>query len=70
MSETIKITVNGSAEEVPKKSTLAVLIDRFRVKDPGLVVELNGQIVFPQQYASTSVSENDRIEFIHCGFAG
>jgi sulfur carrier protein ThiS len=38
--------------------------------DPGLVVEHNGRLVFPQQYATTTVSEDDRVEFFHCGFAG
>ena len=70
MQHTIFITVNGSEEFVSGGATVADLIERHRQADPGLVVELNGELVFPQRYASTTVSDKDRIEFINCGFCG
>ena len=70
MGHTIAITVNGSEELVSGGATVADLIDHYRQADPGLVVELNGELVFPQRYESTVVSDKDRIEFINCGFCG
>jgi sulfur carrier protein len=57
-------------EEVPEGVTLAFLIERFQEKDPALIVELNGRFVFPKQYSATTVSPNDRVEFINPDFGG
>jgi len=66
----ITITVNGSHTDVTDGATIEILIAQFRVADPGLVVEHNGGLVFPQQYAATAVSAGDRVEFVNCGFSG
>jgi len=70
MSILIRITVNGLPEEVPSSSTIVDLIVRFQEVDRDLIVEHNGRFVFPQDYASTRVAPNDRVEFIHPNFGG
>ena len=70
MGRTIRIIVNGMSEEVPENTTLSFLIEHFREADPALIVEHNGRFVYPQQYNVTTVSENDRVEFIHPDFGG
>jgi thiamine biosynthesis protein ThiS len=70
MSILIRITVNGLPEEVSPSATLAYLIGLFREMDRDLIVEHNGRFVFPQDYASTRVAPNDRVEFIHPNFGG
>lgn len=70
MSSRIRITVNGLPEEVSPSATLSDLIDLFREMDRDLIVEHNGRFVFPQNYASTRVAPNDRVEFIHPNFGG
>jgi thiamine biosynthesis protein ThiS len=70
MKATIRITVNGLTEEVPSSATLADLINLFREMDRDLIVEHNGRFVFHQDYASTQVAPNDRVEFIHPNFGG
>jgi len=67
---TIRIIVNGMMEEVPEGATLAFLIERFQEKDPALIVEHNNRFVFPKQYSTTTVSANDRVEFINPDFGG
>jgi len=67
---TIHIIVNGMEEEVPEGVTLALLIERFQEKDPALIVEHNGRFGFPKQYSTTTVSPNDRVEFINPDFGG
>jgi len=70
MSAFIRITVNGLPETVPPSATIAGLIDLFREMDRDLIVEHNGRFVFPQNYASTAVAPDDRVEFIHPNFGG
>lgn len=70
MRKTISIFVNGFAEEVPEGATLALLIEHFQEKDPVLIVEHNGRFVFPRNYSATTLSPNDRVEFINPDFGG
>lgn len=70
MGTMISVTVNGFAEKVPEGATLAFLIEYFKELDPDLIVEHNGRFVFPGQYATTMVSENDRVEFINPNIGG
>lgn len=70
MNDPIRITVNGMPEDVPPSATLAALIEIFNEMDRDLIVEHNGRFVFPQDYATTRVSSNDRVEFIHPNFGG
>jgi thiamine biosynthesis protein ThiS len=70
VGRTIRITVNGMDEEVPEDATLAVLIEHFQEMEPALIVEHNGRFVFPRQYGTTKVSQDDRVEFIHPDFGG
>jgi thiamine biosynthesis protein ThiS len=70
MNTAIRITVNGLPEDVPPSATLADLIEIFREMDRDLIVEHNGRFIFPQNYASTRVAADDRVEFIHPNFGG
>ena len=70
MNRTITIMVNGSHKEVPEEATLAFLIELFQEMEPGLIASLNGRMISPQKYAATTISENDKVNFIHCGFSG
>ena len=70
MGRTIRITVNGMSEEVPENATLAFLIEHFKEADPALIVEHNGQFIYPRHYVATTVTDNDRVEFIHPDFGG
>ncbi len=70
MNDAIEIIVNGMKEEVPAKSRIADLIERFGEEDPDLIVEYNGRFVFAQEYAALTVSAGDRLEFINPNFGG
>ena len=66
----IEITVNGLKEKIPEQSTIAVLIGFFNEDDAHLIVEHNGQFVYPQNYATTVVTAGDKIEFLNPNFGG
>ena len=66
----IEITVNGRNEEIAERANIDQLIDLFKHRDEHLIVEHNGQFVFPQKYATTLVASGDHLEFIHPDFGG
>lgn len=70
MGRTVRVTINGMSEEVPESATIAFLIEQYREMDPALIVEHNGRYVYPRQYGAVTVSQDDRVEFIHADFGG
>jgi len=70
MSKYVDVIVNGFKEKVPEKASISFLITHFKEGDVDLIVEHNGQFVYPQKYAAATVSEGDRIEFINPNFGG
>jgi thiamine biosynthesis protein ThiS len=71
MNANVQVYVNGDPEQVPERSTIALLIARFEGDiEKHIIVERNGCCVYPQEYATTVVSPGDRIEFIHPAFGG
>jgi thiamine biosynthesis protein ThiS len=66
----IEIIVNGLKEKVLKNTSIAQLIEDFKEYDAHLIVERNGQFVYPQKYATTIVVSGDRIEFLNPNFGG
>jgi thiamine biosynthesis protein ThiS len=66
----VQIVVNGLKESVPGDSTIASLIALFGEEDGHLIVEHNGQFVYPQKYGEIHVRDGDRIEFINPNFGG
>ena len=70
MGRRIRIILNGFPETVPENTTISDLIDRFEENDGDLIVEHNGQFVYPQKYAVVTASEGDRVEFINPNFGG
>jgi thiamine biosynthesis protein ThiS len=70
MADQISIIVNGFTESVVRGATIAFLIEHFNEIDPDLIVELNGVFVYPLDYGSTVVEENDTVELIHPHFGG
>jgi thiamine biosynthesis protein ThiS len=70
MNEEINISVNGLKEKVPANVTISYLIAYFEEDDVHLIVEHNGQFLYPQKYATTVVMNGDIIEFINPNFGG
>ncbi len=70
MSKYVDVIINGFKEKVPEKASISFLITHFKEGDTDLIVEHNGQFVYPQKYAGAAVSEGDRIEFINPNFGG
>ena len=60
----IKITVNGSPQEVPSGLTIPALLERIAIGSAGVAVELNRRIVRKPDWPSTTVQDGDTIEVV------
>lgn len=63
----MRLTVNGSEQIAEDRVTVATLVDRVAParKARGTAVAVNGEVIPKRQWASTMLSEGDRIEVLH-----
>lgn len=63
----MQITINGEAEQFSLTSlNITKLLELKNVESPDMVsVQLNGEIVDREQYESTSVNDNDELDFLY-----
>ncbi len=60
------VSVNGKEETVDEGLTISQLLKKQAVKMPEMVsVELNGDILDRDAFASTQVQANDQVEFLY-----
>ena len=62
----MQITANGKPAEVTGGITVAELLREQKVATPEYVsVELNGEIIAREDFATTVVFEGDKVEFLY-----
>jgi sulfur carrier protein len=62
----MKLLINGNPEAVSKPLTIRELLDEKRVADPDMVtVELNGNILRREDFATVKVKKGDAVEFLY-----
>lgn len=61
----MKLTVNGTAYELPAPLSVAALLDRLGLPDGKIAVEHNLEIVAKSHYATHMLADGDRIEIVH-----
>lgn len=62
----MKITVNGEEKNIEKELTVIEILKEFDVADPDMVsVQLNGEFVGKEDYGTTTIKENDEIDFLY-----
>ncbi|MDA3916131.1 MAG: MoaD/ThiS family protein [Deltaproteobacteria bacterium] len=66
----MEIELNGLKETIPENISIDALIDLFKEGDPDLIVEINCKYIFPKNYKTTTIMENDTIEFINPNLGG
>jgi len=64
MSATVSIRINGELHKVKARS-LTELIDELTLSGRTIAIERNLEVVPRSQYATTMLSEGDRIELVH-----
>lgn len=61
----VSVIVNGQKQQLKKGTTLRELLDKLGVASERVAVERNRQIVKREDWASTTLSEGDKIEIVH-----
>lgn len=62
--EKIKVYINDKEQEINDNSTIQDVLDSIGTKSPMFVVEKNLKIIPKEQYSSTFIEENDKIEIV------
>ena len=66
----MNIQFNGLNETIPQGLNISNLIKFFGEGDPHVIVEQNGRYIYPKDYDTCMVMENDMIEFINPNLGG
>ncbi len=59
------IFINGEARELDGVSTLAGLLDALDLPKQRVAIELNKHVIRKQDWDSTNVADNDKVEVVH-----
>ena len=61
----MRVYVNGEAREFPSPLSLAQLISELDLPPARIAVELNRTVVRRNEWATTELHDDDRIEIVH-----
>ena len=61
----MELIINGNARQFSTPLTLSELIQQLGMKSDRVAVELNHEIAPRDQWATTSLSQGDRLEIVH-----
>lgn len=61
----MNLTINGEARDFDSLSTLADLVAELGMKPDRVAVELNRELVSRKNWATTSISDGDKLEIVH-----
>ncbi|MBO0912074.1 MAG: sulfur carrier protein ThiS [Acidobacteria bacterium] len=61
----MKLTINGEPREFRPLSTVSELLAQLGMKPDRVAVELNCELVPRARWATTEVSEGDKLEIVH-----
>ena len=59
------VTVNGKKEEIQDKISVGDLLASRKIRPEMVSVELNGLVIPRGKFATTDLSEGDKIEFLY-----
>ena len=61
----MRVELNGEPQEFEEGATLSTLVERLSLAPERVAVELNRDVVRRADWASTRLSEGDRVEVVH-----
>lgn len=67
---TATITLNGSPHPVSAETTVASLLDSLGLAGKPVVVELDGEAVFPRDHPQTRIVDGARVEIVTLAAGG
>ena len=60
----IKISLNGSAQEIPVETSINALFSFLDLSDKFIAVELNNEIVFRANWEKVKLIQDDKVEIV------
>ena len=60
----IKISLNGSAQEIPLETSINGLFSFLDLSDKFIAVELNNEIVFRANWEKVKLIQDDKVEIV------
>lgn len=67
---TATITLNGSPHPLPGETTLDQLLASLGLAEKPVVVELDGEAVFPRDHPQTRIADGARVEIVTLAAGG
>ncbi len=61
----MNVRLNGERAETRGAQTIAELVERFELPPKSILIEHNGLALHRREWTTRTLSEDDRIEFIH-----
>jgi len=60
----IEVVINGKKEKIEEGVTIAQILKQRNIRPEMVAVELNGQVIERDAYASLELKEGDSLEFL------
>ena len=61
----IKITLNGEDKFIAEKTSIQNLLEELELDVKKIAIEKNYEIIMPEEFGDSVLSEGDRIEIVH-----
>ncbi|HSQ23819.1 MAG TPA: sulfur carrier protein ThiS [Pyrinomonadaceae bacterium] len=61
----MRIQVNGESQDLPDGSSLEDLVEKLSLPPVRIAIELNRNVARRDEWATTILTEGDRIEIVH-----
>lgn len=59
------IFINGEVRELEGVATLVSLLDNLKLPQQRVAIELNDRVIRKQEWETTALAENDKVEVVH-----
>ena len=60
-----KIQLNGDSYEIKSGINLIELLNKLKIPNNKVAIEVNGEIVEKKKYQNFSLNQNDKVEIVH-----
>ena len=60
-----KIQLNGNLYEINSETNLAQLLNKLKIEETKVAIEVNGVIVEKNKYPKVILNKGDRVEIVH-----
>ena len=63
-SKILNVLINGESKTIPQNISILELLKTYKINMDRVVIEINKKILKKEDFQSTCLAENDRIEIV------